>query len=336
MVPFEDQTVFIASNDGHEIDVRVGGETVWLTTEQMAKLFGRDVSVIRRHVRSVFDQRELADEGNYRQILPVIGRGHPEPTYSLDVIISVGYRVKSQRGVEFRQWATRVIKERLISDYRRRVEKASHVLGVIKNIEHLARDAATYDQEETSSILGLIERYARSWYLLLQYDEKKLPPPPVEPSKRMARLTYRQATNIIDGFKRSLTQKGQATDLFGKERGDGLSSILANLEQTWGGTPVYPNVQSRAAHLLYFVIKNHPFFDGNKRIGSLLFLHYLEKNSHPLLEEGTLVALALLIAESDPKQKEIVTRLTLSLMQEVTGPHAPARDGGKDNGGADP
>jgi prophage maintenance system killer protein len=124
--------------------------------------------------------------------------------------------------------------------------------------------------------------------------------------------------------------------LFGKERADGLSSIFANLEQTWDATPVYPNVQSRAAHLIYFVIKNHPFFDGNKRIGSLLFLRYLEKNNHSLLDENTLVALALLIAESDPRQKEIVIRLTVSLMQDATGAHPSARGERNNNGGFAP
>jgi prophage maintenance system killer protein len=134
----------------------------------------------------------------------------------------------------------------------------------------------------------------------------------------MQRLTHRQAADITDRFKKSLAGKGQATELFGKDRGDALASILGNLEQTWGGKPVYPNVASRAAHLLYFVIKNHPFFDGNKRIGSLLFLHYLDKNHQPLLEESALVALALLIAESVPKHKEIVIRLIISLMQGAT------------------
>jgi prophage maintenance system killer protein len=334
VAPFEEQAVFIASGDGPEIDVRIGGETVWLTTEQMANLFGRDVSVVRRHVRSVFEEGELPNEGYYRQFLPVIGPGRPEPTFNLDVIISVGYRVKSQRGVEFRQWATRTLRQRLIGDYRRRADEASHVLAGLKNIERLAHDATISGSNETLAVLRLIEKYARSWHLLLQYDEKKLPPPPEEPSKRMAKITYRQAVNIIDRFKYSLAEKGQATDLFGKERGDGLSSILANLEQTWGGMPVYPNVESRAAHLLYFVIKNHPFFDGNKRIGSLLFLRYLEKNDRPLLDESALVALALLIAESDPKQKEIVSRLTVSLMQDLTGTDRPGRGDWSNDGAA--
>lgn len=338
LVPHGDQAIFIVPDDGTHIDVRIGKETVWLTAWQMSALFDRELSVIHRHIRNTFAQGEVSDEEGYRQNLPITSPtgGRPEVAYNLDVIISVGYRVKSQRGVEFRRWATRVLREHLIDDYRRRAVEASNVLAGVRNIEHLARHASTTSHEDALAVLGLIERYSRSWQLLLQYDEKKLPlPPPAEPAKRMARLTYRQATNIIDRFKRSLAQKGQATELFGKERGDGLSSALANLEQTWGGTPVYSNVESRAAHLLYFVIKNHPFFDGNKRIGSLLFLHYLEKNNRPLLEESALVALALLIAESDPRQKEIVTRLTISLMQEPTGPHAVARSGRDDNGAAD-
>jgi prophage maintenance system killer protein len=166
--------------------------------------------------------------------------------------------------------------------------------------------------------LDLIGRYARSWRLLLQYDENKLPPPPTLPSKRMQRLTLVQANKLIDRFRKTLAQHGQVTGLFGKIRDDGLASLLGNLEQTFGGEPLYPNIETRAANLLYLVIKNHPFFDGNKRIGSLLFLHYLSKNQRPLLEQNAMVALALLIAESDPRHKEAVVRLTLSLMQAPT------------------
>jgi prophage maintenance system killer protein len=323
LIPVEEQAVFIVPDDGTQIDVKIGSETVWLTPVQMADLFDRHHSVIRKHVRNVFSQGELAEESN-AQNLRISTGGRPDTAYSLDVIISVGYRVKSQRGVEFRQWATRILKERLIDDYRRRADEATNVLAGLKNIELLARGVAKDDKEDAEKVLGLIERYARSWHLLLQYDESKLPPPSSEPSKRMARLTPRQATKAIDQFKKSLVSKGQATDLFGKDRGDGLASILGNLEQTWGGRPVYPNVDVRAAHLLYFVIKNHPFFDGNKRIGSLLFLHYLDKNHRPLFEESALVALALLIAESDPKHKEVVIRLIISLMQEVTAEHVTA------------
>lgn len=320
LVPLGNQAVFIVPDDGAEIDVRLESETVWLTAAQMAALFDRDQSVIRRHVRNTFAEKEVPDDEGYRQNLPVTAPtgGRPEPAYSLDVIISVGYRVKSRRGVEFRRWATRVLKERLIGDYRRRAEEAANILAGLKNIELLARDAAIDDGYDSAGVLALIEKYARSWHILLQYDEKQLPPPSMEPSKRMARLTLKQAAKIIDQFRKSLAQKGQATPLFGRDRGDELASILGNLEQTWGGSPVYPNVETRAAHLLYFVIKDHPFLDGNKRIGSLLFLHYLNKNRRPLLEKSALVALALLIAESDPKHKEVIIRLVANLMEEAS------------------
>jgi prophage maintenance system killer protein len=288
----------------------------------MATLFGRHHSVIRKHVRNVFDQGELTERGN-AQNLRISTGGRPDTAYSLDVIISVGYRVKSQRGVEFRQWATRVLKERLIRDYKNRAEEAGTLLAGVKNIELLARSAAAEDQSDAAAVLTLIEKYARSWQLLLEYDENKLPPAPTLPAaKKMARLTFLQASKAIDRFRKSLAERDQATALFGRDRsGDGLASILGNLEQTWGGAPVYPNVESRAAHLLYFVIKNHPFLDGNKRIGSLLFLHYLDKNRRPLLDESALVALALLIAESDPRHKEIVIKLIISLMGSHGRPH---------------
>ena len=323
LVPLREQAVFIVPDDKVRIEVRIGSETVWLTPSQMSELFDRELSVIHRHVRNVFAQGEVPNEEGYRQNLPITSPqgGRPEVAYNLDVIISVGYRVKSQRGVEFRQWATRILKEHLIKDYRIRAEESSQVLAGLKNIELLAHAAAPSNPDGIVEVLGLIEKYARSWHLLLQYDEKRLPPPSEELSKRMARLTPRQATKIINQFRKTLAQKGQATNLFGRDRSDGLASILGNLEQTWGGQPVYPNVETRAAHLLYFVIKNHPFLDGNKRIGSLLFLHYLDKNHRPLLAESALVALALLIAESDPKHKDIVIRLIISLMQEATAVH---------------
>ncbi len=313
--------IYIAPDEGAKIDVKIESETVWLTAAQMAELFGRDISVIRKHVRNTFREGEVADDDSYRHFLPVTSSegGRPEPTYSLDVIISVGYRVKSQRGVEFRRWATRILKDYLVRDYRKRADEAQQVISGLKHIELLARDVAGDEEIDAAETLNLIERYAKSWRVLLQYDENILPPPSSEPSKRMARLTLRQATKLVDQFKKTLLEKGQATDLFGTDRGDGLASIVGNLSQTWGGHPVYPNVESRAAHLLYFVIKNHPFLDGNKRIGSFLFVHYLNKNNRPLIDEFGLVALALLIAESDPKHKDIVVRLTISLMKEAHG-----------------
>lgn len=310
---------FIAPDGDVQVDVRVDPETVWLSLDQIGEVFERHKSTISRHLKNAFTRRELKRESVVAKNATTAsdGKTYEVEYYNLDAILAVGYRVNSKRGTQFRQWANKVLKEHLIRDYKRRAEEATTVLAGLKNIELLARNA-TPEGREASEVLSLIERYARSWHLLLQYDEERLPPPSAQPSKKMARLTFRQATKAIEQFRKSLERKGQASELFGRDRTDGLASILGNLEQTWGGEPVYPNVETRASHLLYFVIKNHPFLDGNKRIGSLLFLHYLSKNGRPLLDENALVALALLIAESDPKHKEVVIRLIISLMQEVT------------------
>lgn len=189
MVPFREHAVFIVPDDGSQIDVRVTSETVWLTAAEMSELFGREASGIRRHIRNVFAEREVPDDESYRKNLPVTSDtgGHPEPIYNLDVIISVGYRVKSQRGVAFRQWATRILKERLTGDLRRRAAESEQMLYGLKNIELLAHSAATTRAEETQEVLAPIEKYARSWHLLLQYDEKKLPSLPGEERPAVAR-----------------------------------------------------------------------------------------------------------------------------------------------------
>ncbi len=313
-----EQAVFIVPDDGAEIDVRIASETVWLTQAQIAKLFDVTRENINIHLTGIYRDGELDQEATCKENLQVRTEGGRQVRrktliYDLDAIISVGYRVNSKTATAFRQWATRVLKQRLIADHRKRIEAAERYLAGLKNIELLAHHADT----DAAAVLALIERYARSWRLLLQYDENRLPQPPTQPTKRMARLTLIQANKVIERFKKSLGQTGQATDLFGKVRDDALASILGNLEQTWGGVPLYPNVETRAANLLYLVIKDHPFFDGNKRIGSLLFLHYLSKNGRKLLDDNALVALALLIAESDPKHKDIVVRLVISLLEDV-------------------
>lgn len=313
---------FVTRDGLKEIDVRVAPDTVWLTLDQVADLFERDKSGISRHLRNIYRSGELAQSATVAKFATVQKEGARNVTrdiehYNLDAILSVGYRVNSLRGTEFRQWSNRVLREHLT----KRAENAERYLAGLRNIELLAGTTKPDNPEETYAVLSLIEKYARSWHLLLQYDENRLPPPPAQRAKKMARLTFPQASKAIAGFRDVLAKKGEATTLFGKDRGDALASILGNIEQTWGGAPVYPNVEIRAAHLLYFVIKNHPFLDGNKRIGSLLFLYYLDKNRRPLLDQNALVALALLIAESDPKHKDVVIRLIISLMQQTTEPH---------------
>jgi len=321
LVPLGERAVFIVPDDDVQIDVRIENETVWLTQRQMAELFDTSSDNVGLHIKNIYESQELEEAATAEDFSVVQTEGRRKVTrrvkhYNLDAAISVGYRVNSIRGVTFRKWATRILRQRLLDDHKKRSAQAEQYLASLRNVELLADHA----DADAPAMLDLIGRYARSWRLLLQYDEDKLPPAPTLPTKRMQKLTLIQANTLIDRFKKTLARTGQATDLFGKIRDHGLASILGNLEQTFGGTPLYPNVDTRAANLLYMVIKNHPFFDGNKRIGSLLFLHYLSKNQRPLLEQNTVVALALLIAESDPKHKDVVVRLTISLMQTAAVP----------------
>jgi prophage maintenance system killer protein len=266
------------------------------------------------HVRNVFSDGEL-ERGINIQKMYIDRSKKPVTLHSLDVIISVGYRVKSSNGVHFRQWATRVIRERLIGAHRQRQLER----GRLEALGALASHVLT--EEEARALLSIIGRFASSWQMLRQYDENQLPERPAAPTKRIKRLTAKQAHAAVAALKAELVQKGEASDLFGREPSDGLASILGNIEQTFGGKALYPSVEERAAALLYFVIKNHPFTDGNKRIGSLLFVHFLDKNgclSRPdgsqRFDANALVAIALLVAESDPKQKDLVMRLIMAML----------------------
>ncbi|WP_404295664.1 RhuM family protein [Halomonas sp.] len=315
------QVQIFQSNDGViSLEVALEQETVWLSQAQMCELFGRERSVVTKHIRNVFREGELDKNSvcaKYAHTAPD-GKTYQIEYYNLDVIISVGYRVKSLRGVQFRRWATSVLKKHLVQGYtldrKRLVERG---IEFEQAVVLLSRTLANQQLIEPlgEQVLKVISDYARSWSLLQGYDEQSLG----EVSARqndMRPLHLDDALAGIASLKRELMAKGEATELFGQMRGDGLASALATIEQGFGDEFFYPNVASRAAHLLYFVIKNHPLADGNKRTGSFLFLWYLRLNQ-PLLarpvermvNDNTLVALALLVAESLPAQKELMIRL---------------------------
>jgi prophage maintenance system killer protein len=309
-----DTTLYLASDGELQLDVRVDSETVWLTQAQMAELFGSSQRMMSYHINNVFAEGELP-RGNNIQKMYIDGAKKPTTLHNLDVIISVGYRVKSARGVHFRRWATRILRERLLQDHRHR----QAALGRLQTLGSLATHVSS--ELEARSLLSIIERYSNSWQLLRQFDEDQFPSPPRLTTKRMKRLTLKQSHAAISALKSELMSRGEASDLFGREPSGGLAGILGNIEQTFDGKPLYPSVEERAATLLYSTIKNHPFTDGNKRIGSLLFVHYLDKNNRLLREDGSprfndnaLVATALLVAESDPKQREMVLKLILAML----------------------
>lgn len=306
------------------IDVRLEHDTVWLTQQQLAALFGRERSVIGKHVRNVFAEGELDEKSNV-QNLPIAGSDKPVRFYNLDVIISVGYRVKSLRGTQFRIWATRTLNRHLVRGHTLNAQRLAQ-RGLNDVQEALALVARTLSNrtlvtDEGAAVLQVVRSYLGSFDLLLAYDEDRLPEAPSHPAPAQT-LSLSDARAAIDALRRNLAERGEATALFGEARSEGLAGVLGAIEQTMFGEPLYPSAQSRAAHLLYFIIKDHPFVDGNKRIGTLLFLDYLRRNGLLTRADGSLrfvqnaiVALALLVAESAPPQKDLMIRLTLALME---------------------
>ncbi|WP_278464516.1 virulence protein RhuM/Fic/DOC family protein [Stutzerimonas kunmingensis] len=315
------QIQLFTSADGQaQLQVALEHETVWLSLQQLTELFGRDKSVISRHLKNIFDSNELQREAVVakKATTAADGKTYQVEYFNLDAIISVGYRVSSARATQFRQWATAVLKQHLVEGYtlnqRRLAERGIEFEQAVSLLSRtLANQQLVNDQGR--AVLQVIGDYARSWSLLQGYDEQSLQ----EQSARqtdMRALAMDDVLAAIAQLKTTLMAKGEATELFGQLRGDGLTSAIATIEQGFADEWFYPNVASRAAHLLYFVIKNHPLADGNKRSGSFLFLWYLQLNQHllarpveQLINDNTLVALALLVAESLPEQKELMVRL---------------------------
>jgi prophage maintenance system killer protein len=316
-----------------EVSVRLDAETVWLTQRQMAELFDTSTDNVGLHLKNVYAEGELVEAATAEEssVVQLEGRRQVRRNvkhYNLDAIISVGYRVNSRRGTHFRIWATKALRDHLVKGYSVNEHRLKQrgIADLEQTVQLLGRTLRSRQlvSGEGETLLDVVGKYARSWRLLLQYDENRLPAEPSRPTERMARLTPIQARRLIGKFKKELEAKGEASGLFGNERGEGLDGVLGGIEQTFGGQPLYPSAEARAAHLLYFVIKDHPFADGNKRIGSLLFLHYLDKNgrltgpdSRPRFDDRALVALALLIAESAPQQKELMVRLVLNLLDDA-------------------
>lgn len=316
-------SIFTTTDGKAQLEVTLEQDTVWLSQAQMAALFDKDVRTINEHIGNVFTEGELEKEATVRKFRIVRQEGKRQVQrdiehYNLDVIISVGYRVKSQRGVQFRQWATQLLKNHLVQGYtlnQRRLHERGIEFEQAINLLSRTLNNQGLITAQGAAVADVISDYARSWSLLQGYDEQQLSA--IEQTQQdMIALDINETLSAIDALKHTLIAKGEASELFGQVRGDGLSAALGAIEQGFGDMWFYPNVASRAAHLLYFVIKNHPLADGNKRCGSFLFLWYLRRNQHllakpveQLINDNTLVALALLVAESLPDQKELMIRL---------------------------
>ena len=314
--------IVIFEGDAQQVEVRLEGETLWLSLQQLADLFGRDKSVISRHLKNIFETNELERYSVVAKNATTAadGKVYQVEYFNLDAIISVGYRVNSTRATHFRQWATRVLREHLTQGYslnehrlaQRGLEELTQAVELLGKT--LTRQALVTDIGR--EVVGLILSYAKTWRLLQDYDEGKLTVPAgARPARGV--LAYDEARRALDALAEELRSRGEASELFARERGDGLAAILGNIEQTMFGEPLYKTCEERAAHLLYFVIKNHPFSDGNKRSGAFLFLLYLRQEGMALpLDENGLTALTLLIAEGDPKAKDLMVRLVMNLLAD--------------------
>lgn len=324
--------IFFEGESG-ALEVRLDQETVWLTQEQMATLFERERSVISKHLRKVYLEEELSLEGTRAFFAQVQTEGKRTVTrqiehYNLDAIISVGYRVNSKQGTRFRQWANRILKDYLIQGYaldRQRLARNSAeleaALKLVQNVltqPDLAADAGY-------GLADIVLRYTQTYLWLQAYDDGRLDEPRGSTGGTLPEVD--SARREIAGLKTDLMAKGQASPLFGQEREDGLAALLGNLEQSIFGEPAYPTLESRAAHLLYFIIKNHPFADGNKRIGAFLFAGFLHHNRRlfradgsPVINDVGLAALCLLVAQSRPDDKDIIIRLIMNMLAGAQTP----------------
>lgn len=289
------------------LPVNVEKDTVWLSANQMAILFERDEKTIRKHVNNVFSEEEVNRDNN-TQKMRVDGVKQSVPFYSLDVIISVGYRVKSKRGVEFRKWANSVLKQYILQGYavnNSRISQLGEVIQIMKRTENAL---------DSKQVLTVIEKYSEALELLDSYDHQNMTRPKGNTSTY--ELTYEECREVIANMR-----FGDESDLFGKEKDDSFKGSIGNIYQSFGGRDVYPTLEEKAAHLLYFVTKNHSFFDGNKRIAATMFLYFLDKNGvlfldgKKLIEDHTLVALTIMIAESRPEEMEMMITVIMNCLK---------------------
>ena len=309
-----------------ELMVKLKKETVWLSLDQMAVLFNRDKSVISRHIRNIFEEKELNKNSVVAKFATTAADGkiYKVDYYGLDIIISVGYRVKSKNGVKFRIWASKIIKQYLIKGYtinEKRLLQARNQLkelqGAIGFLQEKAKHELLTGQEQ--EIFNLLAGYSKTLTLLEQYDKGKLGL--VKKTKGRFVIKYNEVKDIIGKIKRELVARKEAEELFGQETAGGLKAILGNIYQSFNKKELYLSLEEKAAHLLYFIIKDHPFVDGNKRIASFLFIYFLDKNNHlyrfsgeKKINDNALTALSLLIAISDPKDKDALIRIITNLL----------------------
>ncbi len=320
--------IYEASKGDVRIDVRLENETIWLTQAQIAILFGTERPAITKHLNNIFRSGEL-NKNSVSSILEhtaADGKTYKTQFYNLDMIISIGYRVNSQRATQFRIWATKTLKDYLVKGYSINEKRLLETQEKFKELQTAISFLQDKSQKEiltgqSQEILNLLSSYAKTLTLLNEYDNGKISERKGGKTKFV--LEYKETLEIIQKIKAKLAAKKEAGDLFGQERQEMLKTVILSLYQTFGGKELYPTIENKASNLLYLIIKDHSFSDGNKRIGSFLFVYFLDKNNYLYKKSGekkindnALTALALLVAESKPEEKDLLIKIIMNLIAE--------------------
>lgn len=310
----EEKNEIILFEDGNvKLDVNMHDETVWLTQEQMIQLFKRDQSVISRHIKNIFKEKEIEEKSNMQK-MHFPNSDKLVTLYSLDVIISVGYRVKSKEGTKFRIWANKILKDYMLKGYAVNQRRLEYLEKTIKLIDIATRLDEDLRSDESYNMLKVISEYTKALETIDKYDHHEIQKPKgnIDTSRK---IQYKDCLKIIDEmpFK-------QSSKIFGIERDQGLESLINNVYQEFGGQEIYPSIEEKACNFLYLIVKDHIFVDGNKRIGATLFLYFLNfydllrKEGKNIIAPETLVAMTLFVAQSNPKEKEVVIDLLMNML----------------------
>lgn len=310
--------ITIFENQNIRLEVNVKDETVWLNTNQIAQLFDRDVKTIRKHINNALKE-ELNDEVTVAKFATVQIEGQRKVTrnieyYNLDMIISVGYRVKSNNGIIFRKWANKVLKDYLLKGYAVNQKRLDYLEKTVKLIDIASRIESDLDNNDAKEIIRVINNYASALNLLDDYDHRNITKPSGNSNDNI--ITYEECMSLVNKLKFN----NNSSNIFALERNQGLKSIIRDIYQTFSGVDLYPSIEEKAANFFYLIIKNHVFIDGNKRIAATLFIYFLNyynilyKNNRQVIDNNTLVALTLLIASSNPKEKNILVDLVMNFL----------------------
>jgi prophage maintenance system killer protein len=304
--------IVLFENQEVKLEVNVKDETVWLTQEQMSRLFNKDRTVITKHIKNIFLEKELDEESNVQK-MHIANSDKPVSFYNLDVIISVGYRVKSKEGTRFRQWANKILKDYMLKGYAVNQKRLDYLEKTIKLIDIANRMDERLEDSDAKEILRVIGGYSKALNLLDDYDHRTLKK--IKGNNDDRQIEYKECIEVINKLRFK-----EESSLFAVERDKGLESIIGNIYQSFGGQDIYPSIEEKGANFLYLIVKNHVFADGNKRIAATLFIYFLNyygilyKDGVQIIDNNTLAALTLLIAESNPKEKEVLIDLIMNFL----------------------